>query len=443
MVSKKDIGKKVFLRTFGCQMAEYDSVQFCELLREKGYVFVDRMDKADIVLFNTCTVRQQIEDRVLGRLKELADIKACRKDLVIGVLGCLAHSRRDTIFTDFPHIDFIAGTREYPLLPFLIDAVFIKREKEVAISEESFNFEYPHFYKNPERIKTFVPIMRGCDNFCSYCVVPFVRGREISRAKEKILAEIAYLVSQGVRGITLLGQNVNSYGKGLDSQIDFPDLLEEIGKIKELAIVRFMTSHPKDISKRLFQVMRDCENIEKHLHLPLQSGSDRLLQLMNRMYTVDEYYVLVREARTMIPELSITTDLLVGFPGETIEDHELTKQFYQKAEFDDAFFFKYSARPGTAAYGMRDDVKGAEKQRRLQDLLQLQKIQTKEKRKQLLGKKFRALVESTSSKDPGRIQCRTWEDREVVTEGTASEIGTIITVQLTTLVHDTFIGKRV
>lgn len=424
-------------------MAEYDSVQFSELLREKGYLFVDRMDEADIVLFNTCTVRQQIEDRVLGRLKELADIKVCRKDLVIGVLGCLAHSRRDTIFADFPHVDFITGPREYPLLPSLIDAVFTKRGKEVAISEESFNFEYPHFFKNPERIKTFVPIMRGCDNFCSYCVVPFVRGREVSRAKEKILAEIAYLVSQGVRGITLLGQNVNSYGKGLDSQIDFPDLLEEIGKVKELAIVRFMTSHPKDISKRLFQVMRDTENIEKHLHLPLQSGSDKILSRMKRMYTVSQYQSMVEKLRAYIPGVSITTDVLVGFPGETLSDHEETKKILSEIHFDDAFFFKYSPRKGTEAYSLRDDVTVREKSRRFHELSSMQREKTLIIRNALIGRTFRALVEAPSLKDSAYLQCRTWEDREIICQGDASEVGTTLSLKIVALKNETFIGERV
>ena len=361
---------KVFIKTFGCQMNEYDSEVIKSGFLQRGYSWTEKPEEADIILFNGCSVREHAEQRLWGNLEGLKRLKKEKPELIFGVLGCIAQNYKQNIFRRFPFVNFVCGPRNFPEIFNHIEKLN-SRTQILTIDKEERDFENFHLTCTPEvqagcKSKGYVLIMSGCNNFCSYCVVPYLRGREKSRKIENILEEVKMLVENGCKEITLLGQNVNSYKN------DFVKLLEEVNKIEGVKKISFTTSHPKDASEDLFKAMRDLPKLEKYLHLPFQSGSNRILKLMRRGYTREGYLDLIEKLRKILPECKLSTDVIVGFPGESEEDFEQTKKLMQGIRFDNAFIFKYSPRPRTAAAKFKDDVPAEVKKKRNQVLLELQ-----------------------------------------------------------------------
>lgn len=367
------MSKKVFLKSFGCQMNEHDSSRLKDLLLERGYVFCDKQESADIVIFNTCSVRKHAEDRIYGKVGILGKVKIKNPGLIIGIIGCMAEAQRDVIFRRLPIVDFLCGPADLDKVPDIIDK--IRNGAGHIMYLEGYKSKIiPVFSRDRKAGQTaYVKIMEGCDNFCSYCIVPYVRGRERSRPSKDILDEIRKLIDKGVKEITLLGQNVNSYGKGLKEKISFVKLLGKIDKIAQGVKISFFTSHPKDASLELFKTMRDLKSVVKILHLPIQSGSDKILKRMNRRYTVAKYKKLVSDYRKIVKGGNISSDIIIGFPGETEKDFNDTFNIVKELQFDAAYIFKYSLRPGTKAAEFKDDVCLEEKERRHALILGLQR----------------------------------------------------------------------
>ncbi len=367
---------KVYIRTFGCQMNKRDSEILAGALRRRGAELVDDWEDADVVLFNTCAVRKHAEDRVfsiLGLLAKSARSRGQRK--VFGLLGCMAEEWKGDAFKKAPYLDLVCGPNDlYTLVEHLEDIVSAKRRWAFVGGERRSDEFYSRgaYFTVPtgeSTEPTFVIVMEGCDNFCSYCIVPYVRGRERSRPWRDVVEEVRMLVSAGRFSFMLLGQNVNSYAGGMD----FPDLLDRVARIEGVRELSFATSHPKDAHRRLFEVMASHENIRPYLHLPMQSGSDRILRAMNRGYTYEEYLEKIATYRALVPNGYLSTDIIVGFPGETEEDFLKTRRALEEIRFDNAYIFKYSPRPFTKASSLKDDVPLKEKERRHQELLTLQK----------------------------------------------------------------------
>ena len=359
------MSKSVYLRTFGCQMSERDSEFIAGLFLEKGYGLVDSPEGADIVLFNTCCVRKHAEDRAISNMGYLMHGD---KNKVYGIVGCAAQALGGELFRRLPGLNIVCGTGEIARLPELIKRA--RHERILALGNIDGNLPEGETQYRESKKHAYISIMRGCNNFCSYCIVPYVRGKERSRNAEDIISEIKELLKKDIRDITLLGQNVNSYGS---STHDFVKMLKTINKIEGLEKIGFMTSHPKDTNVRLFEAMRDLNKVVKHLHLPLQSGSDRILQLMKRGYARADCARLSTGARKIIPDLRLTTDIIVGFPTETDRDFKDTLDLLKESRFDLAYIFKYSPRPGTEASRMADDVSEGVKKERHKILLDLQK----------------------------------------------------------------------
>jgi tRNA-2-methylthio-N6-dimethylallyladenosine synthase len=367
------MNKEVFIKTFGCQMNEHDSSRLKDLLAEQGYTFCAAPEQADIVIFNTCSIRKHAEDRVYGKVGTLGKLKAKKPGLVIGIVGCMAEAERGDIFNRTPIVDFLCGPADLDSVPDILNK--IKSGAGRIMYLEGYKSKIiPAFSKDRLASESvFVKIMEGCDNFCSYCIVPYVRGRERSRPSKDILEEIKQLIKSGVKEITLLGQNVNSYGKGLRENINFVRLLRKIDKIAGSVRINFFTSHPKDAGPELFRAMRDLKSVSKIMHLPIQSGSDKILRRMNRKYTVAKYRRLVECYRKIVKGGNVSSDIIVGFPGETEKDFEDTFNIVKELQFDAAYIFKYSPRPITKAAKLKDDVSLEEKERRHALLLGLQR----------------------------------------------------------------------
>jgi len=368
-----DSGKRLYLRTFGCQMNEYDSLRVKGLLLNDGYCLSDRVEDADVLLFNTCSVRKNAEERVFGVVSSLKRLKTGRREVIFGIIGCMAEAQGKFIFERMSHVDFLCGPGDLDKIPEIIDKVREGARHLVYVGSRK-SKKIPVFSKARSTETGYVKIMEGCDNFCSYCIVPYVRGKERSRPSKEILDEIKHLMDKGVKKITLLGQNVNSYGRGLKENITFPGLLKKMDKMIErdclasLAMtkvkVNFMTSHPKDAGLELFKAMAELESLSKQLHLPLQSGSNKILKRMNRGYTIEKYKKLIEDFRKIVKGGNIMSDFIVGFPGETERDFNDTLNAVEDIQFDGAYIFKYSPRPFTKANKLKDDVPNEEKERR-------------------------------------------------------------------------------
>jgi len=360
-------------------MNEHDSGRLKDLLLERGYSFCDVLERADVVIFNTCSVRKHAEDRVYGKIGELQKLKTKNPGIIIGIIGCMAEAENSKIIDRFPIVDFLCGPADLDNVPEIIDK--INNGSGHIMRLEGYKSKIiPGFSKERKTgERAYVKIMEGCDNFCSYCIVPYVRGRERSRPPKEIIDEIKKLIANGARKITLLGQNVNSYGKGLKEKINFVGLLAKIDNLVNLPgypigiKVGFFTSHPKDASLELFRAMRDLKSIIKILHLPIKSGSDKILKRMNRKYTSAKYRKLAGDYRKIVKGGNISSDIIVGFPGETEKDFNTTFKIVKELQFDAAYIFKYSPRPGTKAAKFKDDVSLEEKERRHSMLLNLQK----------------------------------------------------------------------
>lgn len=396
----KNSRKTYFIQTFGCQMNEHDSETIAGMLEDAGYVENAVRDDADVIVMNTCSVRENADNRFFGQLGVIKKIKEKHPDTVIAVCGCMMQQEHiiKRLKSKYSWVDIIFGTMSIQDFPQLLADCLLKREKVMSV------------YKNQEHIieglpvhrkfrhKSFVNIMNGCNNFCTYCIVPYTRGRERSRAPEDIVAEITALVADGVKEVTLLGQNVNSYGNNSDFDCDFAELIRKINAIDGLERIRFMTSHPKDLSDRLIQAFVDCEKLCRHIHLPVQSGSTETLRRMNRRYTKEDYLALVEKIRAAVPDIAITTDIIVGFPGETEEDFEETLDLVRKVRYDSAFTFLYSIRTGTPAAEYDDQIPDDVKHERFERLVDAVNEITAEKNALYQDRTVKVLVEGESAR---------------------------------------------
>lgn len=403
--------KKLYIKTMGCQMNVYDSQSMARVLAPLGYELTDVRSQADCLLLNTCAIREKAEQKVFSYLGRLVGMKANNPDLIIGVGGCVAQQEAQNIIGRMPHVDLVFGTHAVNRLPDLVRRIQGGDSRIVDVGIVS-SFEEiqapsvkPASPASPDPT-AFVTIMAGCDNFCTYCVVPHVRGREMSRTSQAICEEVRELASKGVREVTLLGQNVNSYGakEGLES---FTQLLIKVHEIEGIDRIRFTTSHPKDLSDELIRAFAELPKLCKHIHLPVQSGSDRILKKMNRGYTRREYLNKVKALRSVCPEITLTSDIIVGFPSETDEDFEQTMELIREADYDSLFAFIYSDRPSAPARKFPDKVELEVKSRRLAKVLELSESMTRKKHKAMVGSVFPVLVEGVSKNDPEQWRGRT------------------------------------
>jgi tRNA-2-methylthio-N6-dimethylallyladenosine synthase len=381
-------------------MNVYDSGKMLDLLGQFNYSQTDSIENADLIIVNTCAIREKAVQKVHSFIGRLNSLKKRKKGLKIVIAGCVAQQQGQVLMNRFPQIDVILGTHAIHRLPDLIYEVENKGTPVIDINMRDVPFEFDisqQLFRNYTDISRFVTIMRGCDNYCTYCVVPYVRGREVSRRPDDILNEINALVRSGIKEITLLGQNVNSYGIKENSRT-FPELLEIVNAVEGLERIRFVTSHPKDLSDELIKSFSMLEKLCNHIHLPVQSGSNRILNLMNRKYTQEQYIEKIEKLRTISPDIAISTDIIVGFPGENNEDFDKTLQLIHTVRFDNLFVFEYSDRPDTPSSNYFDKLPVSIKNQRLQDVLLLQKRLSKEKNRLLIGKNFSVLVEGCSKK---------------------------------------------
>ena len=435
------------IESFGCQMNLSDSERIAGQLESLGYVSADTNELADVIVLNTCCVRESAENRIFGHIGALKRIKEQDPRCIIIVAGCLAQKDQEAIFRRAPHVDIVLGTQNIDRLAEIL--LETERQKRLVVSDDCTDDglgEKMRKSRNPG-VSAWVPIMYGCDNFCSYCIVPYVRGRERSRPPEAILEEIRLFVAGGGREVTLLGQNVNSYGKNLADGWDFPRLLSAVDRIHGIRRVRFMTSHPKDLSNRLIGAMAEGKNICRHLHLPVQSGCDEILRRMNRNYTAEAYRDIVRRLRSAIPDISLTTDLIVGFPGETEAMFDETLDFVKEMSFDAAFTFLYSRRSGTPAAELQDQISSEKKQERLQALMDLQNDISLERNRQWLAREVEVLADGPSKTDATTYSGRSSQNKIVLWPATDKDCpGVIRTIKIdsaqTFLLKGKPIGER-
>lgn len=399
--------KKFHITTFGCQMNKHDSERMAGLLTDIGYAQAENADDAQILIFNTCTVREHAEDRFFGNLNNLRSRKKSEPDLIIAVGGCVAQDEKELIFKKAPHVDIVFGTLNMPNLGHMIESVERRRESicEIADKIEIMPTTMPSLRE--EAYHAWIPIIIGCNNFCSYCIVPYTRGREASRTLEDIHAEVERLISDGVIEITLLGQNVNSYGRDLYGESSFARLLTDLNGIAGLRRIRFTTSHPKDLTDDIIDAIAHGDKICEHIHLPVQAGSNTVLKVMNRKYTKEKYLETVEKIYEAIPGVSLTTDIMVGYPGETEEDFLHTLDIVEKARYDSAFTFIFSPREGTPAANMENRVTADVKADRFDRLIKLQNRISLEKNKELVGRDIEVFIEGVSKKNRGVLTGRT------------------------------------
>jgi len=471
----------VYVRSFGCQMNERDSEEVLGMLAAQGYEVAEQPEEADVILLNTCSVREHAEERAFGKMGELSVLKQERPELVLGIIGCMAKLQRETIFKRLPHVDLVAGPAELYDLPYLLAEIYEKRQstdyglwttdsKVLAVGRAFRPLDRkPQGDWRKPGVTAFVTIMEGCDKRCTYCIVPMTRGQEISRPPEAIVAEITELAKGGYKEITLLGQNVNSYGKRFpdgsgyrgplgrlrlleespETLLDFPALLRLIDaslrgqtpiRVRPLPRVRFTTSHPFDATPRLFEAMHDCGSVCEWLHLPVQSGSNRILRAMRRGYTREAYLDKIEVLRRFIPNISLSTDIIVGFPGETEDDFQQTVTLMREVEYDNAYIFKYSPRPGTDAAAWSDDVPREVKEVRNQILLALQDEISLKRHKRFEGQTVEILIEG-QGKHPGQLFGRTRGNHGAIVEGPPTFIGKTVNATIRSALAHTMFGE--
>ena len=419
--------------TYGCQQNEADSEKLRGYLAEMGYGFTQDEFQADVIVVNTCAVREHAEMRVLGNVGALNHTKKNKPEQIIAVCGCMVQQPHmaEKIKKSYPVVDLVFGPHELWRFPELMEQVMTGHKRVFATGDSTGAVAEGIPLRRDGKVKAWLSIMYGCNNFCSYCIVPYVRGRERSRLPEDILREARELVNQGYKDITLLGQNVNSYGKDLDCGVDFSDLIRMINDIPGDFLIRFMTSHPKDATEKLFKTMAECEKCAHHIHLPVQSGSDGILKRMNRNYNREKYLRQTELARSYMPDLVITTDIIVGFPGETEEDFEDTIRLCEKVRFDAMFTFIYSKRVGTPAASMPDPYTREDKQKHFDRLMEVSNRISAEKHKEYEGKVFRVLVDGETGRDEYNLSSRTNGGRLVHLKGDPSLVGQFLNVKIT------------
>ncbi|HYA87468.1 MAG TPA: tRNA (N6-isopentenyl adenosine(37)-C2)-methylthiotransferase MiaB [Nitrospirota bacterium] len=432
--------KSFHIITFGCQMNEHDSERMTGILEEKGCSSISVADEADLIILNTCSIREKAEQKFYSELGRLRHLKTSNSKLKIAVAGCIAQQEGAQILARAPYVDMIFGPSDIGKLSLLVDQKFLRTAPliDTAGDPDYHRKQIPTARANP--FKAWVSIMYGCDNYCTYCVVPFLRGSERSRRPGDIISEVRDLAKKGVKEVTLLGQNVNSYGKGLEEDIDFPGLLHRVNEINGIERVRFVTSHPRDLSERLMNGFRDIPKVCESLHLPIQSGSDRILSAMNRRYSRDEYLEKIKKLRTLVPNIALTTDIIVGFPGERDEDFALTMQLLKDVQYDGIFAFKYSKRPGTAALKLAGHLPENIKEKRLAQVLSLQKEITIEKNKAQIGAVKEILIEGFSKKG-GKLSGRTRENKVVNVAAPSSLIGSLVRAKIASAGFNSLIGQ--
>lgn len=436
---------KAFVHTYGCQGNVSDGERLQGMLQQMGYDFTDDVKKADLVLYNTCAIREHAEDRIYGNVGALKQYKKSNPNLIIALCGCMMQQERvaEKIRRSYPFVDLLFGTHVSYKLPEFIYKCLSTGKRVFDITESDGNIVEGLPIKRDGRFKAWVPVMYGCNNFCSYCIVPYVRGRERSRDFDCVMEEVKGLVADGYKEITLLGQNVNSYNKDLSEDKRFPALLKAISELEGDFIVRFMTSHPRDCTRELLDVIASSDKIAKHLHLPFQSGNDRVLKEMNRHYDREKYLSLISYAYEIMPELSITSDVIVGFPGETYEEFKDTLSLLEEVKFTSLFTFIFSPRLGTKAYDMEDPVAYEEKSRWFKELTSLQEKIAGQRTAKMKGRTYRVLVEG-KSKTEGLLSGRTGGNVIIEFMGDESLIGTFASVKVTNpktwVVYGEYIG---
>ena len=424
-------GKKYFIKTYGCQMNVHDSEEIKKIIENLGYTEIEDYEQADLIILNTCAIRENAHDKVFGFLGRCKHLKKTNKDLILGLCGCMAQEENvvKEIREKHKYIDIVFGTHNMNELPDMLMNFYGKQSINVY-SKEGDVIEFGNLYKRDSKITAWVNIMYGCDKFCTYCIVPYTRGKQRSRKSEDILKEVKELKEQGYKEITLLGQNVNAYGKDLDGEIEFSKLLEKVSDIG-IERIRFVTSHPWDFTDKMIDVIASRENIMPYIHLPLQSGSNKILKLMGRRYTKEEYLELFNKIRNKVKNASITTDIIVAFPGETEEDFNDTLDVVNTCKYDGAFTFIYSPRENTPAAKMKNDLTEAEKEDRLHRLNELVNKYSKESNERMLNTIQKVLVISVSEKDSNKV-CGYTENMKLVNiEGPKSLIGNIVSVKIT------------
>ncbi len=423
---------KAYVETYGCQQNSSDSEKIKGMLFDMGFDFCDDQQDADFIIYNTCAVRENAEMRVFGNIGALKNIKRKREDLIIAVCGCMMQQEHiaKQIKSKYKHVDLVFGTHALYKFPELLDGVLSGGRVFDTDNSDGEVFEGIS-YKRDDIPLAKIPIMYGCNNFCTYCIVPYVRGRERSRSAERILGEVRSVAEQGYKEVMLLGQNVNSYGNDLDDGLSFAQLLREVCKVDGIERVRFMTSHPKDISDEVIRAIADEEKICNQLHLPVQSGSDRVLGLMNRKYTKEMYMDIINKVKASIPDVVLTTDIIVGFPGETNEDFEETLNILREVEYDTIFSFIYSKRVGTPAATMEDCLTDEEKHRNFDKMLKVQNEISKRKNDSYVGSEQKVLVEGESKTSPDTMTGRTEGGKVVNFAGDKALIGKMVKVKIT------------
>ena len=435
------VGKRLFIETYGCQMNAGDSEIVVSIMQDEGYVYTADISEADVILINTCSIRDNAEQRIWGRLNDMRRYRKARPSLVVGIIGCMAERLKEKLIED-GGVDVVAGPDSYRDLPRLVrEAEGGGKGINVMLSKEETYAEIAPVRLDKNGVSAFIAIMRGCNNYCAYCVVPYTRGIERSRDPETIVAEAKSLFDNGYREVTLLGQNVNSYRFG---EVGFPDLMSRVAEISPLLRVRFATSHPKDMSDRLLEVMSRYDNICKAIHLPAQSGSSAVLERMNRKYTREWYLDRIAAIRRYMPDCAITTDLIAGFCGETEEDHLQTLSLMREVGYESAYMFKYSERPNTfSARHFADDVPDEVKGRRLNEIIALQNELSIESNRRDVGKEFIILVEGESKRSPEQLCGRTSQNKMVVFDRGDHKAGDYVRVRITGSSSATLFGEEI
>lgn len=432
-----------YVHSFGCQQNVSDGEKIKGMFAEMGFGLTDEPEQADAIIFNTCAVRENAEDRVFGLIGSLKHLKKRRPDVIIGLCGCMVQQEHiaEKIKKSYPNVDIVFGTHAIFEFPNILKQAVISKKRVFDIEETKDKIVEGIPVSRDSKFKAWVPIMYGCDNFCTYCIVPYVRGRERSRELSDIVNEVQGLVKDGYKEITLLGQNVNSYGKGLKEPANFSKLLHELNSIDGDFKISFMTSHPKDATFELIDTIAECKKVSRFLHLPVQCGSDRILKLMNRHYDIKDYMTLINYAKSKIPDISFSSDIIVGFPGETYEDFKKTLDIIKQVGYDNLYTFIYSKRVGTKAAEMEDLIEYEEKSKWFSELLELQKQVSKNLHSRFMGKTLRVLCEGPGRTDANLISGRSHESAIVDFAGDKSLIGKFVNVRITSTSNWALVGE--
>jgi len=443
--AKYDYQPLAHVHSYGCQQNVSDGEKIKGILALMGYGFTNSTQDADLIVYNTCAVRESAESRVFGNVGALKGLKKLKPSLTIALCGCMMQQQHvaDKIKNSYPYVDIVFGTHAMHQLPQMLYERFNNGRRIFEVSESDGVIAEGLPVSREGGVKSWLPIMYGCDNFCTYCIVPFVRGRERSRTSEAIISEAKALISEGYKEITLLGQNVNSYGKGLDEKITFSQLLRKLNDIDGDFRIRFMTSHPKDCTTELIDTIAECNKICNHIHLPVQSGSDRILKLMNRHYNTNDYLKLIEYAKNKIPNVSFTSDIIVGFPGETYEDFQKTIELIKKVEYTSLYTFIYSKRSGTKAAEFEDIVSESEKSRWFRELLDIQETIGIKQHSANIGKTLRVLADGEGKTGEDYLTGRTESNIIVEFKANKTDIGSFVNVKINKAMNWAIAGEKI